>query len=55
MSKREFIRKNRAELDRHIRKVLDRPDHPLNDNDREEWIMNDEWLYNWARKAGVRI
>jgi len=28
---------------------------PLNDEDRREWIINDEYLYGWARSEGVRI
>ena len=27
----------------------------LNDIERRDWIMNDESLYNWARREGVRI
>ena len=28
-------------------------DHPLDDDDLHEWIINDEGLYNWARSEGV--
>ncbi len=27
----------------------------LNDSERRDWVMNDESLYNWARREGVRI
>lgn len=27
----------------------------FNDEERREWILNDEGLYNWARSEGVRI
>jgi hypothetical protein len=27
----------------------------LDDEDRREWILSDEGLYNWARSVGVRI
>ena len=27
----------------------------LNDNERENWVLNDESLYTWARGEGVRI
>lgn len=27
----------------------------LNDEERRQWILNDEGLYNWARSEGVRI
>lgn len=48
MTKREYIRKNRKEIDAYIRSVVSNIG-TLNDNDREEWIMNDEGLYNQAR------
>lgn len=28
---------------------------PRNDNDREDWILNDESLRRWARSEGVPI
>lgn len=33
-------------------------DHPateLNNDERRQWILNDEGLYDWARREGVRI
>lgn len=27
----------------------------LNDEERRQWVLNDEGLYNWARSEGVRI
>jgi hypothetical protein len=27
----------------------------LNDEERRQWILNDEGLYRWARSEGVRI
>ena len=27
----------------------------LNDSERRDWIMNDEGLYNWAWRSGVRV
>lgn len=53
MSKREFIRQNRKELDECIHRVV--PGVSLNDSDREEWIMNDELLYQWAISEGVNL
>lgn len=46
MSKREFIRKNRVEIDAAIR---DRCPNvgTLNDDDRAQWLDNDETLYGW--------
>lgn len=28
---------------------------PLNDDERRQWILNDEGLYNWARREGVNV
>ena len=55
MSMREFIRSNRDELDAGIRRALGDPDYCLNDKEREQWVLNDEGLYWWARREGVRI
>lgn len=54
MSMREFIKQNRAQIDKAIKSVLGE-DYRLNDNERRDWIMNDEGLYNWARSEGVKI
>lgn len=53
MKMREFIKQNRKELDECIKRVslADK----LNDSERQQWILNDESLYNWARSCGVRI
>lgn len=53
MSLREFIKENRQELDKCIHRVV--PGSRLNDEDRRQWILNDEGLYNWARCEGVKI
>ena len=53
MSIREFIRRNRKELDEAIRKQV--PEVRLSDNERRLWILNDEGIYNWARSEGVKI
>lgn len=53
MTMREFIKKNRKELDEAIKRAC--PNVRLNDEEREAWINNDESLYNWARSEGVRI
>lgn len=51
---REFIKNNRAEIDRAIKRAC--PNCPrLNDDERENWILNDEGLYNWARSEGVNV
>lgn len=53
MQLRQFIRENRKELDEAIRSVV--PDARVNDDERRLWILNDEGLYNWARRSGCRI
>lgn len=55
MSKREFMKTNRKEIDAYIKKVLKDSDLVLNDHERELWILNDEGLYNWARSEGVNL
>lgn len=52
-SMRDFIRENRDEIDAAIKRAC--LNCPLNNEERREWIMNDEGLYNWARGEGVRI
>lgn len=54
MSKREWLKQNRAELNRIIHAKLG-DNRSLNDDDRWEWVMNDEGLYNWARRDGVNV
>lgn len=51
----EFIRKFRVEIDdyvlsRHGMSGVKR----LNDEDRREWVLNDEQLYLWCLKSGVK-
>ena len=66
MTMRKFIQENRAEIDRLINAVMFRhdgnggrgqvPDPPpkRNDDERRQWVLNDEWLYRWARSSGVK-
>ena len=54
MTMREFIRQNREELDEIILRRC--PDlHRLNDEERRQWVLNDETIYNIARVNGVRV
>lgn len=67
MRMREFIREHRTEIDDAINAALYRhdgnggrgtiPDPPprRNDEEREQWIANDEGLYSWARSEGVKV
>jgi len=52
---RQFIRDNKKEIDRAIRRTGFPREATLNNKDREEWILNDEGLYRWAQVEGVRI
>lgn len=52
MSLTQFIKENKAEIDAAIKRVV--PNAKLNDSERRNWILNDEYLYNWARRKGVR-
>jgi len=49
MSLTEFIRKNRKAIDHYTQSPY------KNDEERRQWVLNDEGLYNWARSEGVRI
>ncbi len=53
MTMREFIKENREEIDECIRRVCD--NCRLNDEERKEWIANDEGLYMWAKGEGVKV
>jgi hypothetical protein len=45
----EFIREHREEIDSATKSQYH------NDEERRQWVMNDESLYNWARSEGVNI
>ena len=53
MTMRDFIKENKEEIDAVIKKAV--LGISLNNEERRQWIMNDESLYNWARSEGVRI
>ena len=56
MSLRQWIREHRAELDQCIARALGEEKNPhANDDERRQWVLNDEGLYLWARGDGVRI
>ena len=56
MTLRDFIRDNRDELDQYIAHSIGQDTNPrANDEERRQWVLNDEGLYNWARSEGVRI
>lgn len=67
MTLRDFIKKNRANIDATINDVTYRhdgnggrgtvpfPPPKYNDRERRLWVLNDEGLYYQARREGVRI
>lgn len=53
---REFIREHRAEIDARINGNLSDPEGTKrNDEERRQWVLNDEGLYLWARSEGVDL
>ena len=52
MTLRQFVRENRAAIDEAIRSVCS--NCRLNDEERTDWVMNDEGLYKWARECRVK-
>jgi hypothetical protein len=56
MGIRQFVKEHRTELDEHIRLALKGNLWlRLNDSERVLWVLNDETLYNFARRCGVKI
>jgi hypothetical protein len=60
MRLRDFIRGNRQEIDAVINQASNKGRlvpvlHKLNDSEREDGVMNNEYLYNMARRAGCKI
>lgn len=53
-SLREWIKRNRADIDAAIKRVCPNAGS-LNDEDRRQWVLNDEGLYRWARRDGVDV
>ena len=49
MTLKEFIKQHRQEIDECTQSPY------KNDEEREQWILNDEGLYDWARSEGVKI
>jgi len=66
-SLRDWIRENRQELDNCINAALYRhdgrgghgtiPDPPpkRNDEERRQWVLSDEGLYDWAKSERVNV
>ena len=54
MTMREFIKVNKDEIDKIIKRANDY-DYRITNEERKLWILNDESLYLWAYRSGVRI
>jgi hypothetical protein len=54
MTMQEFIDENRGLIDDHINSICNNCNIE-DDNDREEWIANDEFLYYFAIGKGVDV
>jgi hypothetical protein len=48
-----FIQENKSEIDSYILKQI--PNAKIDDEERRLWILNDEGLYLWAKREGVKI
>ena len=67
MRMRDFIREHGAEIDRAINETMFKwdgkggkgkmpiPAPTYSNEERRQWIQNDEGLYNWARREGVKV
>jgi len=53
MIMQEFINKNKEMIDACILNVCGNVQ--LDDEERDDWILNDERLYNWALFEGVDV
>lgn len=57
---KEFIHANREQIDQEIYRLFD-PEMrfklvaKFNDQQREQWILNDDLLSDWARREGVQL
>jgi len=67
MTLKVFIAKNRKQIDWFINRTIYRhdgnghngiiptPAPTYNDHERQQWILNDEGLYDYARSEGCKI
>jgi len=56
MTLSEFVEDNASEIDQVILGYLTPAQFEsqnIDDDDREDWVLNDEGLYTWAVDAGV--
>jgi hypothetical protein len=51
----DFVAEHRGELKELIKEHMGCRAYDLMDGDLEDWVLNDEGLYNWALNEGVDI
>lgn len=49
-----WVKTHRASIDAAIRAQVPNVGR-LNDDERRDWVLNDESLYTWARSEGVEL
>lgn len=54
MNKRDFMREYREDIDSVIKAACGE-DFRINNAERENWIINDESLYRFAIRKGIRL
>jgi len=52
----KFVQRHRQEIDRIILSGhgMRNYRHKISDDDRKKWVLNDDYLYRWARREGVK-
>jgi hypothetical protein len=57
MRMRDFIKKYRKEIDDTIAEQCGNPARfiKITNEDREQWVLNNEYLYDLARREGVKV
>ena len=53
MEMSDLIKEYRVFIDNHVRRVYDVT--PADDEEREDFIFNNESLYLWAKSRGVEV
>ena len=53
MTMKDFLKANRTEISDAVERATGT--RPTNDKEREDWVLNDEGLYLWARAEGVPV
>jgi len=55
MTKREFLKEYRTLIDDCVGRAYGGNSVPTNDEERWDWVQNDESLYLLAKRQGVRV